>query len=293
MPIFPASPSADSFVSGWAGFRLDWPLLCRYTPLSFRIGKPGVSQGAHGHAKDWDLAFVAGCVTTSGFDRGALHESFLTRSQNEAQVTDAEVKKALELRPQLNFPCKIAIYLFDPGNGYQWRWGPRDKELILTWMNTLKKEGIVADAFFMSGMFTSGNSLKELRLAAAQHGADAVLLLKGAYQTDNYLNAAAVLNLTVVGGFLAPASHCDTLFLVQGGLIDVANGYLYATAESEGEAGIIRPTFIIEEKDAVEQAKKKAIDSLGPELVRRLRNLDGKMDRPAPAARLAAPFPGP
>jgi hypothetical protein len=139
-------------------------------------------------------------------------------------------------------------------------------------------------------MFTPGNSLKELRLAAAQHGADAVLLLKGAYQTDSYLNPAAVLNLTIVGGFLAPASHRDTLFLVQAGLIDVANGFLYASAESEGEAGIIRPTFIIEEKDAVEPAKKKAIDGLGPELIRRMRHLRGNsVTSQMPAARLAHP----
>ena len=236
---------------------------------------------------------LAGCVTTSsGFDRGVLHDSL--RTKGETQVTDEEVKKAMELRPQLKFPCKVAIYLYDGDNkdwAYQWRWGPKDKELILSWMNTLKNDGIVADAFFMSGMFTSGNSLKELRLAAAQHGADALLLVKGAYQTDSYLNPAAVLNLTIVGGFLAPASHRDTLFVMQGGLIDVANGYLYATAEAEGEAAIIGPTFIIEEKDAVEQAKKKAIDNLGPELVRRLQHLGGTIV--VPAARLVAPRLGP
>jgi hypothetical protein len=232
--------------------------------------------------------FLAGCVSSSGFDRGVLHESLCTKG--ETQVTDEEVKKAMELRPQLTFPCKVAIYLYDPDNrSYQWRWGPKDKELILSWMNDLKKAGVVGEAFFMSGMFTSGNSFKELRLAAAQHGADAVLLLKGAYQTDSYLNPAAVFNLTIVGGFLAPASHCDTLFLMQGGLIDVANGYLYATAESEGEAGIIRPTFIIEEKDAVEQAKKVALDNLGPELVRRLGNLRGPHHHMQVGARLALP----
>ena len=240
------------------------------------------------------LLLLPGCVyTSSGFDRGVLHDSLRTKA--ETQVTDLEVKKALELRPQLSFPCKVAIYLFDADSqGYPWRWAPKDKELILSWMNSLKNEGIVAESFFMSGMFTTGNSVKELRLAAAQHGADAVLLLKGAYQTDNYQNLAAIFNLTIVGGYLAPASHCDTLFVMQGGLIDVANGYLYATAEAEGEAGIIRPTFIIEEKDAVEEAKKKAIANLGPELLRRLHNLRGNnLERATPAARLAMPRTGP
>src|SRR5229473_1663054 len=92
---------------------------------------------------------LSGCVyTTSGFDRGVLHDSL--RTKGETQVTDDDVKKALELRPQLHFPCKVAIYLYDAGSNnwsYQWRWGPKDKELILSWMNTLKSEGIVADAF--------------------------------------------------------------------------------------------------------------------------------------------------
>ena len=69
-------------------------------------------------------------------------------------------------------------------------------------MDCLKRDGLVSDAFFMSGMFASGGSLKEIRLSAAQHGADAVLVLKATHQTDSYLNAAALLNLTILGGYL-------------------------------------------------------------------------------------------
>src|SRR5262249_301621 len=143
--------------------------------------------------------------------------------------------------------------------------------------------------FIMSGMFTNGSSMKELRLAAAQHGADALLVLKGAYQTDSYANPAAVLNLTIVGGYVIPASHRDTLFIVQVGLVDVRDGFLYPSHESEGEGSIVRPTFIIEEKDAVEQAKKKAIDAFGPELIRRVRHLVGSPGIPASSERITWP----
>src|SRR5262249_32277552 len=149
------------------------------------------------------------------------------------------------------------------------------KERVLSWMEALKAEGVVADAYIMSGMFANGSTMKEVRLAAAQHGADAVLVLRGAYQTDSYLNFAAVLNLTLVGGFLVPASHRDPLFIMRGGLVDVGTGFLYATAESEGEGSIVRPTYLVEEKDAIEQAKKQALDRFGPELIRRLLNLRG------------------
>jgi hypothetical protein len=110
-------------------------------------------------------------------------------------------------------------------------------------------------------------------MEAARYGADALLVIQGVQQTDSYLNPAAVFNLTVVGGFIVPASHRDTLFLVEGVLVDVGNGCLYASVESEGEGRIVRPTFIVEDKEAVSRAKKKALETFGPELVGHMRSL--------------------
>jgi hypothetical protein len=234
--------------------------------------------------KIWMLAVlgilgISGCYTmSSGFDRGALYADL--EKKGPLQVTEESVKKALEIQPQLTLPCKIAIYLYEPGGTKDWRWSAKDKDFILHWMDALKKDGLVADAFIMAGMFAKGNTMEEIRLSAAQHGADAVLVLKAAYQTDSYVNAAALLNLTILGGYVIPASHRDALFLIQGGLVDVANGFLYATMEAEGEGSIMRPTFTVQDKDAVEQAKKQALENLGPELLRRLRNLRFNNGRP-------------
>jgi hypothetical protein len=157
----------------------------------------------------------------------------------------------------------------------------------------------------MTGMFAQGSSMKELRLSAAQHGADAVLVLKAAHQTDSYLNAAAWLNLTILGGYIIPASHRDALFLIEGGLVDVKNGFLYASVEAEGQASIMRPTFTVVDKDAVEPAKKAALEALCPELMRRLSTLRSTGGRPqirltqpvagvpsSPPPRLESPLPG-
>jgi hypothetical protein len=57
-----------------------------------------------------------------------------------------------------------------------------------------------------------------------QYGADALLVIQGVQQTDRFLNPSAVLNLTVVGGFIIPASHRDSLFLVEGVLVDFVSG---------------------------------------------------------------------
>ena len=54
-------------------------------------------------------------------------------------------------------------------------------------------------------------------------------------------------------------------------LIDVGNGFLYASVTAEGEGNIVRPTFIVEDKPAVEKAKQHALTNFGPELLKRMR----------------------
>lgn len=215
---------------------------------------------------------LCGCVTTSsGFHREMLESSLQEKGM---QIDDKDVKEAAAVKPQLSFPCRIAVYLDHPEHGCSWRWTGKDKDLMKTWACSLKEAGVVSDVVFMNGMFApKDSSLKELRVAAARYGADAVFVVKAAEETDSYHNPASLLYATVVGGYLIPGSHRDTLFLIQGGLIDVGNGYLYATVESEGEANLVRPTFIMKDKDSIEAAKKMALDNFGPELMQQLKSL--------------------
>src|SRR5262249_23661214 len=140
------------------------------------------------------------------------------------------------------------------------------------------KEGIVTDMFVMSEMFTRGGSgdaksptLMDLRVAAAKHGAQALLVIQGDCEVDSYKNPAALLNLTIVGGYIVPASHRAALVELQGALVDVGNGFLYAAIETAGEGRVIRPTFIVEDKPAIEKAKQQALTNFGPELLKRMR----------------------
>jgi rhombotail lipoprotein len=220
--------------------------------------------------KPWWLVLVlglSGCVMSSGFNRGLL-ESRL-REEN-AKITDDDIKQIQTLKPQLHFPCRIAVALTAGGD---WRWAPKDRQALDHWDKALRDKGIASDVVFMSTMFLHGDSLKELRAAAAKYGADALLVIKGSAATSSSMNPAAVLNVTVLGGFVVPGSHRDALFLIEGGLVDVANGYLYASMEAEGEGRTMGPTFIIEERDAIDRAKQEALTAFGPELLLRLTNL--------------------
>jgi rhombotail lipoprotein len=218
------------------------------------------------------LLVMSGCA--AGFDRGALQQRFQMEgvAGSSVEIQDKEILEVRALKPQLTFPCRIAVYLKPPSGG-EWRWTSKDKEILDSSAKVLQKEGIASTVIPMSGMFAQDGDLKHLRMEAARYGADALLVIQGVQQTDSYLSPAAVLNLTIVGGFIIPASHRDTLFLVEGVLVDVGNGCLYASVESEGEGRIVRPTFIVEDKEAISRAKKKALEELGPELVRHIRSL--------------------
>jgi hypothetical protein len=216
-------------------------------------------------------------VSLSGcFARGFDHNVLTTHLQQTPIVgTDEEITKAQALKPQLSFPCRVAVYLPPQVSG---RWKAKEKEIVDSWEASLKKEGIVTDMFVMSEMLTRGANgenksptLMDLRVAAAKHGANALLVIQGDCEVDSYKNPAAVLNLTIIGGYVVPASHRDALVVLQGALVDVGNGFLYASVEAEGEGHIVRPTFIVEDKPAVERAKQQALTNFGPELLKRMR----------------------
>ena len=82
----------------------------------------------------WVLSVVVLSGCASGFDRGALK----ARMQSEAlPTTDEEIQQVQALKPQLTFPCRIAVYL-KPGPG-GWRWTSQDKAVMEAWGKTLVK----------------------------------------------------------------------------------------------------------------------------------------------------------
>ena len=212
---------------------------------------------------------LCGCAT--GFDRDALRERL---NDGSIQMPDTAIAEARAARPQLRFPCRMAVYLKSPERG-DWRWTPDDRAALEKCAAALKQEGIVTEVFPLPEMLAGKGDAKELRLAAAKCGADVLLVIHGAAQTDSYKNPAAVFNLTLVGGYVVPGSHRDSLFMMEGVLLDVDNGYVYTGVQAEGVGKIIRPTFVIEDKDAIALAKTRAIGEFGDEFLRRMRTLAG------------------
>lgn len=225
------------------------------------------------------MAVMTGCAVSKGFDRGALRQSL------QPPATDQEIQAVLDLKPQLPAPFKLGVYLSSGGNySRRWYWTNEEKDALLAYGEELKKAGMISDirlvsdftvevrkSTFMSGY--SGGSLKDIRLAAARYGVDALLIVNSVSAVDRYNNFAALLYWTIVGLYLVPGTHSDALVMINGSLWDVRNEYLYATEEAEAVARTLGSAMLLEDVSAIDQAKQKAIGEFGKRFVTRLKTL--------------------
>ena len=85
---------------------------------------------------------------------------------------------------------------------------------------------MISQMFIVPNIFEM-KDLKTIRLAAAQQGADAVLIIRSVDQTDRYLNYASFLYITIIGLWIVPGSDLDALVMLRGAMWDVGNAYLY------------------------------------------------------------------
>jgi hypothetical protein len=219
------------------------------------------------------VSFIFTACASHGFDRGQLKQGL---GDEPKTVTDQDIKTALAQQPQLKFPFKLAIELRS-GECYECgdAWREDDKQQIMSWGQQLKQSGVVSEMFLVPDVFAK-KDLKDIRLAAAQQGADAVLVVRSVSGTDEYMNPASFLYITIVGAWIVPGSDVDALVMLRGAMWDVGNSYLYVTVESEGESHLVKPSMLLDRNDAIEAAKKNALDSFGPEFVRHIEALRGK-----------------
>lgn len=220
------------------------------------------------------VLLLSGCATSQGFDRGRLEQDL---AAEKATVTDDEIKRVLALKPQIQFPFRLGVFL--RGGEYHWRrWAKLEGAKGIeseAWVSELKATGIVSDVVFISSLTVGKYDLKDIRMGAARHGVDTVLIVDSAYDVDRYNNFSAFLYWTIIGAYMVPGTHADALVIVKGALWDVRNEYLYLTASAEGEAKKIGPAFLLEDREAVQAARDIAIQNFGAELVKRLKNLKG------------------
>lgn len=223
------------------------------------------------------LAFlVMGCGSSRGFDRGALGERL---PGLQPVVTDEDVQKALDLEPQLPDPFRLAICFQEPepfkeSDHYPYEkphplWHSGDKDRFVALTQDLQERHVVSDIVIIPTVDATAD-LKAIRLSAAQHSADAVLVVSAVSDVDRYTNAWGASYFLIVPLGLVPGSELDALVMARATLWDVRNEYLYLSAEAEGTVHQKRPLMFIRKTQATLQAKQIALDHLTAELSRRL-----------------------
>lgn len=195
------------------------------------------------------LSMLVGCG--GAVYRPSEHAKFEIDATRE--VTDEDVEKAFEARPQLPESFKVAYYSFDTER-------TEDIEKMLTGV-----AGVVS-VYRIPPLMTSGKrrnhranrwappeevSVKKLRLLAARARADVLVVVDAGYEQGE-VNGLVALNALVVPIFFTPWLDRTAESYLEAYVIDTRNGYLYGHVVTEEEGGDAFSTIYADPDEVVE-----------------------------------------
>jgi rhombotail lipoprotein len=204
--------------------------------------------------------------------------SFNPRAMEERQwggekfFTDDDLRRIEQLRPQLTPPIRLAIAppMYEYGSPEQ----DGEREAIEAWSAELKKTGLVKEVILLPKILLGTPSqgrhthdyFKAVRVAAARVQADAVLLMSSVTDVSSYLNPLSILDLTIVGIYVAPGHHKDAMTIVEGIVMDNRNEYVYWTGSAKATGTTTAPLVYIDKDDAIRKSRVAALKAFGERL---------------------------
>lgn len=227
---------------------------------------------------------ASGCTASRGFDRVGLQAML---QADPDVVTERDIAAVLGLKPDLSLPFRMALYFTTGHAPFQSAlqrpdWLGEDKDQVLDRLRPLNSEAILSSVFILAESTVQGTLNRDIRLAAARYNADVLLIVNGAAAVDRYNNGYAAWYATGLGAYLAPGTHSDALFMIEGTLWDVRSGYLYGTQSAEGTARSVGPAAYLEDKHVVARAKAAALESFADHLADLLRRMKESFAQPSP-----------
>ncbi|NVJ60914.1 MAG: hypothetical protein HWE27_11020 [Gammaproteobacteria bacterium] len=208
---------------------------------------------------------ITACSTSRGFNRDYLRNSL---NSHKKEITDEQIKKALETKAELPELFKLAIYA--ELNSWQVHWDENDKKELESLEQKLKESNVVSEVIFLNSSMFEGDGLAAIRLAAARTGSDAVLVIHGAGSSDRYNNFWGATYFLMITPFFIPGTVSDGLFMLNASLWDVRYQYLYLSAEAEAKASQTGTAFHLEDSHVLAEAKSKAVVLLRKEIEEQL-----------------------
>jgi len=234
------------------------------------------------------VLFSVSCAAKKGFNRGEM-ESALRAGSPTFVSSGLTVEQIERLQPQISLPVKLAVAPPMVSTRY-WgygrdlsSWSPEESKEIAGWEEPLKKAGVISELNIIPSMLVEecrpddpGCGLRARRAAAARVQADALLMTSVVTAVDEYTNAASMLDITVVGLWVAPGHECDALTIVEGAMLDNRNEYLYAFARGEAEQHLIRPLMYADTWKAARPSRFEALRAFGREFIKQASQLKSK-----------------
>lgn len=226
------------------------------------------------------IAFILFCSSCSvfrhkEFDRGGISSQL---GVEKPVYDNSAIQKTFQKKPNLPKPFKLAVYFKTPKStsNYeknQWRWTEEDKAFLDTITKTLVSQKLVSEVFPLVSSLVTDESLKSIRMVAAQHQADALLIVSGAGAVDRYLNKAGASYALIVPLLFVPGSKAEVLFVTNAVVWDVKNEFLYLTAEAEATSSdTYVAAFGKTDKELYNEAKTLSLKKLEQELKSALEN---------------------
>jgi hypothetical protein len=214
-------------------------------------------------------ALVLNCSTSRGFNRGVMRSDL---DEQKPSITDKDIEEALARKPQLARPFRLGVYFRPPARTNhwmpEWHWGEGDRARFDALGHELVASGLVSEFVNVSPLAVPSDhdTLKAVRLAAAQHGLDAVMVVAASGDLDRYNNNWAATYAAIVPVFFVPGTVVDAIFLSRAAIWDVRNEFLYVSAESEATGHSESPAVFTDERGLIDAAKTASLEKLTGEI---------------------------
>ena len=214
------------------------------------------------------LGGFAGCTSTSTDPNDMVGET--TSYANPTTVADIE-----SLTPQLKFPIKLAVSQPSTWNA----WTEPEIAEIESWEEPLQQLGLITELVVLPASFSNSCGWRSSyncqtqteRLTAARFGADAVLMMSTQTSSEQDANALSILNLTIIGMWVAPGHRRTSSTVLEGTLVDVRNEFVYAFHRAFGTKTSVRPLIYAEYDLNHGESRLVALNAFGENLIEQMR----------------------
>lgn len=218
--------------------------------------------------------------TTSGADYLARYDNYATPGAVKPVSLDDEIRQIAAIEPNLRFPARIGLTRIEHG-----RLAGLPETEAASWSGLADQLGPDFGTFapvspLIAAMVDPGEDprkrhyvhdenatrglIADIRRGAARQHLDYVLVYEVNTVTDARANGLSLADLTVIGMFVLPSRNVEVEATASAILIDVRNGYPYATLTGFAEEeGLTRVVSSASNSEALrEDASLRAVEAL-------------------------------